>query len=436
MLSCNCKSITRSTQEVTVKDKYELIVVGGGFAGTAAAISAARQGVDVLLIEKFNALGGAAVSSLVMPFMCYWTQMPENGERKYLSGNLFLEIVSEMNQITGTKEERIAFDEEILKLVLNRMALKYGVNLLFDTTVTDACVSAGKIMSIQALGKSKSLSLSADHFVDTTGDAELSMLAGCSYQVGREGDGLCQPMTLSFRMDGVDMEKFRKNRSRINHLYQEWKQKGWIKNPHEDVLIFETFHEGILHFNSTRIVKRNPTDPFDVTKAEIEAREQVFELCHFLKDNIEGFERARVLSTAIQIGIRESRKIDGEYTLTAADLKALSRFPDAIAVANYDMDIHNPEGSGTSHYFFGDGQWYEIPYRCLIPKHMDNLLVAGRCISSTHEAQASYRVMPYCAELGQAAGTAVAVAVRNHTDVRNVDVKQVQESLRKEGFVI
>ena len=232
------------------------------------------------------------------------------------------------------------------------------------------------------------------------------------------------------------MEKFRKNRSRINPLYQEWKQKGWIKNPHEDVLIFETFHEGILHFNSTRIVKRNPTDPFDVTKAEIEAREQVFELCHFLKDNIEGFERARVLSTAIQIGIRESRKIDGEYTLTAADLKALSRFPDAVAAANYDMDIHNPEGSGTSHYFFGDGQWYEIPYRCLIPKHMDNLLVAGRCISSTHEAQASYRVMPYCAELGQAAGTAVAVAVRNHTDVRNVEIKQVQEILRKEGFVI
>ena len=173
-----------------------------------------------------------------------------------------------------------------------------------------------------------------------------------------------------------------------------------------------------------------------MTKAEIEAREQVFELLYFLKENIEGFENARVLSTALQIGIRESRKIEGEYTLTEADLKSLARFPDAIAAANYDIDIHNPEGTGTTHYYFGKGQWYEIPYRCLIPKHMDNLLVAGRCISSTHEAQASYRIMPFCAELGQAAGTAAAVAVKDKTSVRNVDVQQVQSILRDAGFVI
>lgn len=186
-----------------------------------------------------------------------------------------------------------------------------------------------------------------------------------------------------------------------------------------------------------QVAGRNPPGRFALHNSYeyTKAREQVFELYRFLKNNIEGFERARVLSTAIQIGIRESRKIDGEYTLTAADLKALARFPDAIAAANYDMDIHNLEGSGTSHYFFGDGQWYEIPYRCLIPRHMDNLLAAGRCISSTHEAQASYRVMPYCAKLGQAAGTAIAVAVRNHTDVRNVDVKQVQVVKRELYFI-
>ena len=419
-----------------MKDKYELIVVGGGFAGTAAAISAAKQGVDVLLIEKYNALGGAAVGSLIMPFMCYWTNMPGEKEKKFLSGGLFLEIVSEMNKIMNTKDELVHFDEEVLKLVLNRMALKYGVNLLFDATVVEASVSDGNLMSIQVLGKSKPLSFRADHFIDATGDAELSTLAGCSSQVGREADGLCQPMTLCFRMSGVDKEKFQKNRSKINPLYQEWKEKGLIKNPREDVLIFENYNDGVLHFNSTRIVKRDPTDPFDITKAEIEAREQVFELYRFLKDNIEGFENARVLSTAIQIGIRESRKIDGEYTLTETDLKSLARFPDAIATANYDIDIHNPEGSGTTHYYFGAGQWYEIPYRCLIPKHMNNMLVAGRCISSTHEAQASYRIMPYCAELGQAAGTAVAVAVKDHTNVRNVDIRQVQDILRNEGFVI
>lgn len=225
-----------------------------------------------------------------------------------------------------------------------------------------------------------------------TGDAELSMLAGCEYKLGREKDELCQPMTLCFRLGGVDKKKYHENRSMM--------------------------------------------DPFEITEAEIEAREQVFELHKFLKENIPGFEDSRVLSTALQIGIRESRKIVGEYTLTEEDLLALRHFDDAIAVANYAIDIHNPEGTGTRWCEFENGQWYEIPYRCLIPKNMDNLLVAGRCISSTHEAQSSYRIMPFCAELGQAAGTAVAMARRNGTGVRDVDVKQVQEILRGEGFVI
>jgi len=269
-----------------------------------------------------------------------------------------------------------------------------------------------------------------------TGDAELSMLAGCEYKLGREKDELCQPMTLCFRLGGVDKKKYHENRSMMDPLYNEFQKKGLIKNPRENLLIFENLNDGVLHFNCTRIVKKNPVDPFEITEAEIEAREQVFELHKFLKENIPGFEGSRVLSTALQIGIRESRKIVGEYTLTEEDLLALRHFDDAIAVANYAIDIHNPEGTGTRWCEFENGQWYEIPYRCLIPKKMDNLLVAGRCISSTHEAQSSYRIMPFCAELGQAAGTAVAVARRNGTGVRDVDVKQVQEILRGEGFVI
>ncbi len=422
-----------------MKTNYELIVVGGGFAGVAAAISAAKNGVDVLLIEKYNCLGGAASNALVTPFMRYWTIMPETSEKQFLCGNIFLEIVREMNKIRGKEEYNIRsveFDEEILKLVLNRMILKYGVHLLFNTTVTEAHVSDGNIVSIKALGKSMPLEFSADYFIDATGDGELSMLAGCSYQVGRESDGLCQPMTLCFRMSGVDKEKYKESRSKINPLYNEWQQKDLIKNPRENVLIFSNYNDGVLHFNSTRIVKKNPTDPFDITMAEIEAREQVFELHHFLKENIEGFENSRVLSTALLIGIRESRKIEGEYTITEEELKSCCRFEDAIATSNYDIDIHNPEGPGTMQYYFKDGDWYEIPYRCLVPKKMNNLLVAGRCISSTHEAQASYRIMPYCAELGQAAGTAVAVAVKNKTSVRDVNIKQVQEILRNDGFVI
>ena len=419
-----------------MKTNYQLIVVGGGFAGAAAAVSAAKNGVDVLLIEKYNCLGGAAANALIMTFISSWSWTDVPQEKQFLCGGFFMEVLTEMQKLGGMRDFGENFDEEILKLVLNRICLKYGVHLLFNTTVTDVETENGRITAVKALGKSQKLEFTAEHFIDATGDAELSMLAGCTCKVGREKDNLCQPMTLCFRMSGVNKAKFEKSRSRINPLYKEYREKGLIKNPREDVLIFGNFNDGVLHFNSTRIVKKDPTDPFAVTEAEIEAREQVFELYQFLKENIEGFENARILSTALQIGIRESRKVIGEYVLTQEDLKALARFDDAIAVANYDIDIHNPEGTGTSHYFFGKGEWYQIPYRCLIPKGINNLLVAGRCISSTHEAQASYRIMPYCAELGQAAGTAVSVAVKNGTNVRNVNIGEVQAILREDGFLI
>ncbi len=419
-----------------MKNKYELIVAGGGFAGFAAAVAAAKEGVDVLLIERNNCLGGAAANALVMPFMKYWTNHPETKEREYLCGNLFLEITDELKKLSGIMDTKSDFDEEILKLVLNRMAIKYGVTLLFHTTVTETVVQDGKVESVKAYGKSGTLEFYADHFIDATGDAELCALSGCEFNLGRESDNLCQPMTLCFRIGGVNKTEFRKNRTMIDPLYREFQKKGLIKNPRENLLIFDTLNDGVLHINSTRIVRKNPTDPFELTAAEIEAREQVFELHGFLKDNIPGFEHARVVSTAMHIGIRESRKIVGEYVLTEQDLLSLARFDDAIAHANYAIDIHNPEGGGTYWHEFKSGEWYEIPYRCLIPKGMKNLLAAGRCISSTHEAQASYRIMPFCCELGQAAGCAVAVAKEDETPLRSIDVKKLQKKLRTERFVI
>ena len=170
--------------------------------------------------------------------------------------------------------------------------------------------------------------------------------------------------------------------------------------------------------------------------AEIEAREQVYELHKFLKENIEGFEKSRVLSTALQIGIRESRKIVGDYTLTEYDLKDLKRFPDGIATGNYDIDIHNPEGSGTSHYFFPEGEYYTIPYRSLIPQGVNNMLVAGRCISSEHGAQASYRIMPTVCSIGEAAGTAAAIAVKDNVTFRGIDIQKLQNTLKKNNAFI
>lgn len=415
--------------------RYEVAVVGGGFAGAAAAIAAARQGRRVLLIEKYNCLGGAAVYDLVNPFMGNWTKDPERGgEQTHLSCGLFLEIVRRMDALDGVRYMAgITFNEEILKYVLNTMAIESGVNLLYQTYVTDATVENGRIVSLTVSNVSGKNEIFADCFIDATGDANLSALAGCAYRVGRESDGLCQPMTLCFRLGNVDTSDLGDLRARINARYKEEQAAGRIKNPRENVLVFRTLNDQILHFNTTRIVKLDPTDAEDVTRAEIEAREQVFELYHFLKENFPEFKESCLLATGMQIGVRESRMIEGEYTLTTEDLLSFARFEDAIAVCNYDIDIHSPDGSGTSHYYFPDGKYYQIPYRTLIPKGVSNLLVAGRCVSTTHEAQASLRIMPTCANLGEAAGIAAALAGECGGDVRKISVPRLQELLVASG---
>ena len=158
-------------------------------------------------------------------------------------------------------------------------------------------------------------------------------------------------MTLCFRVAGVDMKAFEKSCDTINPLYQQFRQEGKIKNPRENVLVFRHIVDGVLHFNSTRIIRKNPVSGEEKTQAELEAREQVFELFHFFKENIDGFQNSQLLSTAMEIGVRESRMIEGEYVLTQEDLMACTKFEDGVVCCNYDIDIHNPEGSGTSHYF-------------------------------------------------------------------------------------
>ncbi len=416
--------------------KFDVAVLGGGFAGVAAAISAARSGLSVLLVECGNSLGGAAVNGLVNPFMPNVTNTPDHqvAEKHSLSQGLFLEIVEElrkMDAIRGAVPKE--FHEEYLKVVLNRMVLGAGVRLLFHSTLYAAHTEGGRIRSVTVANKSGSQVIEANCFIDATGDADLAVLAGCPHRLGREGDGLCQPMTLCFRVGNVDIERYKASRPMINELYQRMRAEGKIKNMREDVLIFHNLVGNVLHFNSTRIVRRSPVDAFDLTQAEIDAREQVLELFTFLKENIDGFQHSDLLMTASAIGVRESRMIDGEYLLTGEDLVACTRFEDSIALGNYDIDIHNPEGSGTSHYYFPEGAYYTIPYRSLVPRGVENLLVAGRCISATHEAQASIRIMPIVCCLGQAAGTAAAIALRDGVAMNRVDIPTLQERLRQQG---
>ncbi len=405
--------------------QYDVIVVGGGFAGVCAAISASENGAKTLLVDKSNALGGAAHNCLINPFMPTHTKV--NGEKKELSLGLFQKIREEL--ISRSALKGIIFAEEELKYILQKMVQKAGVDLLFHACLHSVKRTESKIESLEFSTVGGPIILSAPYYIDATGDAQLSFLAGCPTKLGREKDNLCQPMTLCFRVGGVDVDAFYQDKNRINALYKQFRAEGKIKNPREDILVFKMTYDGVLHFNTTRVVKKNPTDAFAVTDAELEARDQVFELLNFLKENAESMKNAYLLSTAPQIGVRESRMIEGEYVLTEADCLAFRKFDDSIAVSNYEIDIHNPEGTGTSHYFFPDGKYFTIPYRSLIPKNVDNLLVAGRCISSDHEAQASYRIMPIVANIGEGAGVAIALASKQKISTKDVDVKELQNIL-------
>ncbi len=418
-------------------EKYDLAVIGGGFAGVAAALSAARGGARVIIVEKSNCFGGAATGALVNPFMPYSTKI--DGEWVSLSRGIFKEICDRLRARGAFRNDvryGDSFLEEELKFILNCMLCEAGVSILFHAQLFSAKKSDERVESVSVAARGATVEICAEYFIDASGDAQLSYLCGCPTILGREGDNLCQPMTLCFRLGNVDTDKFFASRERLAAAHARSLANGELINPRENILVFKTPIPNVLHFNTTRVVKKNPTSPTEVTEAEILARRQVHEIYDFMKRHADGLDNSFLMMTASEIGIRESRMIIGDYILTETDCKNLTKFDDAIAACNYDMDIHNPEGSGTSHYYFKSGEYYTIPYRTLIPKSVSNMLVAGRCISSDHHSQASYRIMPVVCCIGEAAGTAVALALKGKTDVRGVDVKKLQGELKSNGAFI
>ena len=407
--------------------KYDIAVLGGGFAGVCAALAAAREGAKVIIVDKSNCFGGAAVNCLVNPFMPYKTKI--DGVVTDLSAGLFREIHQKLEARGAMRHED--FLEEELKYILNEMLVEAGVEILFHAYMCRVNRKDEKIESVILASKCGEITLEADYFIDATGDAQLTYLAGLPTVLGRKPDHLCQPMTLCFRVGNVDVEKFYACRDKLNELYKKELAEGKFINPRENILVFRTPVKNVLHFNTTRVVKKDPTSPFDVSEAEIIARRQVYEIYDFMKKHADGLEDSFLMMTASEIGVRESRMIVGDYVLTEADCRGFVKFEDSIAACNYDIDIHNPEGSGTSHYYFPEGEYYTIPYRSLIPKGAENLLVAGRCISSDHGAQASYRIMPTVCCLGEAAGVAAALAAKSEVSVRDIDVKELQRILKK-----
>ncbi len=410
-----------------MKVHYDVIVVGGGPGGIASAVAAAREGIDVLLIERYGFLGGGATAMLVNPFMTFFA-----GDQQVVVG-VFQDMLDKLSEMGayGTEKEPTAFDTEAFKIAAERLCLEAGVELLYHGFLADAKVSQGKIQSVRIATKAGIKELSAKVYVDSTGDGDLAYFAGATIEKGREEDGFAQPMTLNFRMANVDIDRI-PSMEEMTKTYIAAKAAGVIQCPREDILYFFATQPGVVHFNQTRVVKHDATDPKSMTEAEIEARRQAWQIAQWLVENVPGFEKAYLQQTAPQLGVRESRRVIGDYVLTAEELLAGCKFDDVIACGSYPVDIHNPTGEGTVIERLPPGKWYDIPYRCLTPLGLDNLLVGSRCISTTHAAHSAIRVIPIVFAIGHAAGVAAALAAAQGVTVRDIPYPEIQSRLLKQ----
>jgi len=414
--------------------KCDVLVIGGGTGGVPAAVAAARGGAKTLLVERYGFLGGMATAGLVNPFMGYWA-----GERP-ISAGVFAEIIERLDKLGGLAADKVTFDEEVLKVVLDSLVREAGVSVLFHATFVDCAMSGARIDTATFVSKGGKFDVAAQCYIDATGDADVAAAAGAEVQVGRPPDGLCQPMTLNFRVAGVERhalgESLRDARKALNDAYLAAKTSGEIDNPRENVLVFETLRPDVLHFNTTRVVGKSPVSPEELSQAEFEGRRQAVELMALFRRAVPGFRNAFIQKMGMLMGVRESRRVMGEYVLQADDVMSARKFPDAVACSSYPIDIHNPAGTGTVIREVPEGDWYEIPYRSIVPLGLDNLVMASRSISATHEAHASLRVMPVVAAIGQAAGTAAALSAAGGTRPAEIDARELRRILRASGAFI
>ena len=440
---------------------YDVVIIGGGPAGTVAAIASARCGAKTLLVEQNGYLGGMLTMAGTGPQMTFHagsTQVVQ-GIAEEIVARLVKEGFSpgHMEDFVGYASSVTPFDAEGMKLILETMVKEAGADLLYHTVYTGCEWEDRKIRKVHLYGKQGFFDVSASVFIDASADADLATHAGIGSVYGREEDHLAQPMTMNIKVSNVNRDKmieYIKNnsgdmletipferlqlipRSGMQGAYsviRMAKEKGEFPIDRDMVLCFETNNPGEYILNMSRIIKKSALDSFDLTEAEIEGRKQAHAIVAFMRNYIPGFEHAVIVTTGPHIGIRESRKINGAYRLTASDLLENKMFEDAIAMGGYPIDIHSPDGGTMEHHYLKKGSWYSIPYRCLYTNELDNLLVAGRCISATHEACAAVRVTPILMAISEGAGTAAAIAAKQGIGVAAIDVAQLQNLLKDHG---
>lgn len=440
----------------------DVLVIGGGPAGIGAAVGAAKAGARTILAERYGFLGGNATVSLVMPFMSFYTEhateeaegsealLPtDHGTGVPVIAGVLRDFLEELEKAGGAVPPSletgytVPFDPEMLKGIALDFVDEAGVKYLFHVFADSSLGGDGQVEGCVFESKSGPLAIRAKVIVDCTGDGDVAAAAGAEFEIGRATDGRVQPMTLMFRIMGFNKVAFEEYVRSHPHqwrgvhglwdLVRKASEAGDLDLPREDILFFEAPHEGEITVNSTRVTNLFGTDVWDLTEAEWQSRWQMRQVFEFLKKYVPGFEKAYIVQSGMNVGVRETRRVMGEYKMTMQDVLHARQFEDVIARCTYPVDIHNPTGRGTTLVRVPPGKAYDIPLRCLIPKGVENLLVAGRCISGTHEASASYRIMPVSMATGHAAGVCAALAVQLEQSPRAVAYQAVQKELLRQG---
>jgi hypothetical protein len=422
----------RYEKDLPVAGEWDLLVCGAGPSGIAAAVSAARQGLNTVVLERYGMVGGCMTAGNVTTLMGNATP-----------GGIWREVMS----LVEAPDHGTAIDPEAAKSRLLDFLLGSGAHLYLQTPVIDAIVSAGSINGVAAATLRGPVVFKAKRVIDATGDGYVAAAAGAEVMMGRDEDGLVQPVSLMYHIEGVDSgvsiacrheedDTVLSNGKRYLALCEEAARKGELP-PHVTIVrLYPCLREGEYLVNATQEGRVNTLEHGELVRAELELRRQIEKVNAFLKKEVPGFSRIRTRVSCAAIGVRESRRIKGRYELSAEDILEGRSFDDVVVhQANFPIDIHNPTGGGQAERegIPFQARDYDIPLRCLQPLGIDNLILCGRNISGSHRAHASYRVMCITMAIGQAAAMIAKASLNQKTPVSAVNVAEVQRLLEQTG---
>lgn len=422
-----------------MNDRYDVIVAGSGSAGSSAAITAARLGARTLLVDRLGFMGGTS-TAVLDTFYAFYTP---GAEPRRVVGGLGWEVVERLTA-EGVAFERpntygagtgVTYDQEALKLLWEQLAEDAGVDLLLHTWATGVRATDGRVGAVRIWNKGGERTVEAGVIVDASGDADLCAMAGVGYD-NAQASGRVQSLSTLFKLANVDVDRAASvPKAELWALMRQAADTGDYALPRVEGSWHRTPFAGVVLVHMTRIPNVDATDPEQLTRAEVNGRRQVREYHRFLRDRVPGFGASVLVATSPAIGVRESRRVHGDYQLTRDDVLEGRRFGDEIALCGAPIEDHHA-GGDTEWRYVGESGVYGIPYRTLLPVGVDGLLVAGRCFSSTHDAHASARSMATCMAMGQAAGTAAALSVAAGVDPRTHGADAVRERLLVDGALL